>query len=436
MNLQICFRTCAFVLATACAQNAGAQRPLTLRALLDSVRTTHPAMRAADNRVRAAEGSRATARTFGNPVLGYQVDQTPLPGGRPLPGDMEREAMTTATLPLEFLYQRGPRVARANADVRAAEADATGARQRLALDASAAFYRAGLAQARSATTHDLLGWLDTLVIYNRSRVEEGAAAEVDLIRSELERDRVAAEASMQDADLAQARAALSAFVSDGGRPAPMPVVIMADAPLPLPPILPDLPSQTAIDARSDVRAARERVTSANAGVSSERSMLVRQLGATIGTMQTGRTTSMIAGLSVPLPLLDQNRGEVERARAEREVATFELATQVRVAAADIRGAYEAARILTDRAAILARRDSTSFLARADESRCIALGAYREGAVPLFQVIDAARSWADARNTYFATIAAQHESILILLAATGTDLFTAIPAQTSNEGGLR
>jgi hypothetical protein len=64
------------------------------------VRYNHPAFRAADSRVRAAEGSRVTAKSFGNPILGYQVDQTPFPGGRPIVG-MEREAMTTATLPLD-----------------------------------------------------------------------------------------------------------------------------------------------------------------------------------------------------------------------------------------------------------------------------------------------------------------------------------------------
>src|SRR5439155_25959982 len=111
------------------------------------------------------------------------------------------------------------------------------------------------------------------------------------------------------------------------------------------------------------------------------SMIVRHLGARIGTMQTGRTTSMIAGLSVPLPLFDQNRGEIQRANAERDAAAYELAGQERTATAELRGAIEAARILTERAASLARGDSASFLARGDESRRTALGADREGDAP-------------------------------------------------------
>ncbi len=408
-------------------QSTGVAQPtLTLRALLDSVRTNHPAVRAAGSRVRAAEGGRVTAKAFGNPMLGYQVDQTPSQGERAMV--MEREAMTTATLPLEFLYQRGPRVARANADVRAAEADANAERQRVGLDAAAAYYRAGLAQIQAATTHDLLRWLDTLVAYNRSRVNEGVAAEADLIRAELERDRVASEASMLDAEEAQARAALGGYMSDARGPELPASIVVGDMPLPMPAAPPA--GAASADARPDVRAARERLAASTAAVAGERSMLVRQLGATIGTMQTAGTTSMIAGVSLPLPLFDQNRGEIQRATAERDAAAFDLAAQQRMATADLRGALAAAAILTDRAARLARQDSTSFLARAEESRRIALGAYQEGAVPLFQVIDAARSWAEARMTYYRTIVAQHQSILSLLVAQGLDLFAAVPAPIS------
>jgi cobalt-zinc-cadmium efflux system outer membrane protein len=292
-------------------------------------------------------------------------------------------------------------------------------RQRVAIDAVAAYYRVALAQVQVATTRDLLGWLDTLAAYNESRVIEGVAAEADLIRSRLERDRVSAESAMQEADLARARAALAAFLSDGALDRAVGSVALRDAPLPLTTFPGTL--------RPEVRAARERVVASTASVSVERSMLVRQLGATIGLMQSAGMTSMIAGVSLPAPLFDQNRGEQRRASAERDAAAFELAAQERSANAEIRGAAEAARVLTERATKLARNDSAGFLAQADESRRIALGAYREGAVPLFQVIDAARSWADARMTYYQIVFAQHESVLSLIVAEGRDLFTSLPA---------
>lgn len=378
-------------------------------------------------------------------MLGYEVDNTPFPGGHAIAG-LDREAMTTAILPLEPLFQRGPKVARANADVRVAEADAIATRQRLALEASRAFYRVALGQVTVATSRDLAAWLDTVVTYNRSRVKEGVTSEADLIRSELERDRAAADASMAEADLATARGELGGFLGAPGSSSRVDVAA-SDAPLAIrAPVIGgegpralavaaadtsgDLAALTlrALATRGEVRAARERLASVTAGVTAEQRMLIRQLGATIGTKQTAGSTSMIAGISVPIPLFDANRGEVQRASAERDAAAFELANQERVTSSEVLGAYEAARVLTARANLLTRRGADSFLVRADEARRIALGAYREGAVPLFQVIDAARTWGDARVTYYRTLYAQHQSVLSLLAAQGSDLFD--PSSTS------
>ena len=102
---------------------------------------------------------------------------------------------------------------------------------------------------------------------------------------------------------------------------------------------------------------------------------------------------MVAGLSIPFPIFDPNRGEIWRATAERDAAAFDLAAQERTARAELTGAYDAARLLTDRTATLVAGPDgrPSFLARADEARRIALGAYREGAASLLLVIDAARA---------------------------------------------
>ncbi len=424
------------------AQSVGASpEPMTLRSLLDSVRVNHPLVLAAASQVRAAEGGRITARTFGNPMLSYQVDQTPFPGGQPLRG-LNREAMTTVTLPLEGLYQRGSRVSRSNADVRAASADAMAVRQQTGVAAAAAFYRAALAQVDLATTRELGQWLDTIVVYNRARAKEGAISEAELLRSELERDRTVAGAAMQAAELAQARAALAAFLPGLPARALASAIGFYDGPLPFP--IMASPSADSGDAprpsftltpmlmrRPEVLAARARAEASTAGVAVERSMLLRQLGASFGALQTAGSTSMIAGFSLPLPLFDVNRGQVQRADAQRVAAQLQVTQQERLAAAELLGAYDAARGLTERAISFARRDSAGFLARANESRRIALGAYREGAVPLLQVIDAARTWAEARGTYYRLIFAQHQSILALLVADGQDLFATFPTMAPN-----
>jgi outer membrane protein, heavy metal efflux system len=332
-------------------------------------------------------------------------------------------------------------------------------RQRVALDASRAYYRAAVAQVGLDAALDLSSWLDTVVAYNRTRVKEGVAAEADLIRSELERDRAAADATVEEADLARARADLATFVGDSTGMLSALVVVIADAPLALstgafPPVgAVDPPAQSTMSVRAEgaremnvltrsatltralaqrpeVRAARERVAAASAGAATERAMLVRQLGLTFGTKQSAGATSMIAGISLPFPLFDQNRGEVARAVAERDAAAFELAAEERAVRAQVAGAYEAARLLTERAGALSQR-SHGYLARADEARRIALGAYREGAVPLIQVIDAARAWGEARVAYYRILFAQHQSVLDFVAAQGGDVITSLPSQNDS-----
>src|SRR5688572_16286606 len=429
------------------SQATGPARSLTLRDVLDSALTRHPEAEAARARVRGAQAARTTAGAFGNPVLSYDVENAPFPGGDPVRG-MHRESMTTAMLPLETLFQRGPRASRADAELRAVEADAFGTRQQLALAATRAYFGTALSQVNVAVARDLTAWLDSVVTYNRMRVDEGVAAEADLIRTELERDRAVAQLSLQEAEHARRRAELAAFLGDITAGVPDVLVTVDDTPIPLPSVdgaagpsaaaapgaLAASPAQ--LTRRPDVRAARERLTAAGLGIKAERSMIVRELGATFGAKRTAGTTSMMAGVSMPLPLFDPNRGEIARATAERDVAALELAARERTARAELAGAYEAARLLTDRASLLARGADgrPSFLARADEARRIALGAYREGAVPLLQVIDAARAWGDARLTFYEMLYAQHESVAMLLVARGDDLFTDLPVLAARGQG--
>jgi len=418
--------SCVAVIATTTpliAQDTQGREPVSLLQVLDSVAARYPSLEAARARIRAARGSRSTAGTLGNPILMYQVENAPLPGRAAPP--MDRETMVTATLPLEPLYQRWSRVSGATADVRAAEADAQGARQRIGMDATRAFYRTARAQVALEVASDLKTWLDSIVAYNRARVKEGVAAEADLIRSELERDRAEADATMQEADLARARADLTVFLNE--EPDAPFLVAAFDAPLALPDVA---PTNRTGSARPDIRAARERVTAAGSGVTTERTSLIRQLGITLGTKRSAGTTSLMAGVSMPFPLFDQNRGSIARAAAERDAAGFELAAQQRIGRAEIAGSAEAARLLTERAGVLADASrGQGYLARADEARRIALGAYREGAVPLIQVIDAARAWGEARVAFYQILYAQHESVVELLVAEGVDIASTLPTLT-------
>jgi len=404
------------------AQQLSSTRPrgdslLTLEALVNKVVATHPRVGAATEAVRAARGSSRTARSWTNPTLIYQVENTGFPGGS-TPVGLDREAATTATLPLEPIYQLRSRAAQAQAEVRAAEADLQSERRDVAVAAIDAFYETASAQVNVDAANETRMWLDSLVRYTRARVNEGAAAEVDLIRLEVEMDRAETDLALARVDLANGRALVAAFA--GTTSFRIDPAAIANSP-PGISILPDIDAITAIALRrrSDVVAADARLAAARSGVSIERNAVFRQVGLTTGMKSTAGTRSFIMGFTLPVPLFDQNRGEIERADAQQRIAGFERATTEREVVAEVASAYAAVETLT---AQLAKMNS-GFLSRAEEARRIALGAYREGATPLRDVLDAARLLVEAREAYYRVVFARQKSVIDLNAAIGADLLT-------------
>jgi cobalt-zinc-cadmium efflux system outer membrane protein len=420
----------------------GAVDGVTLRNVFDSIRTNNPLLGAASARVRAARGGLSSARAWSNPVLSIENEQM----SDQMPGmtGSQRETMTTAMLPLEPFYQRGPQIARARALVRAGEADVLTQRQRLALDAADVFYDVALAQVNVFATRSLAQWFDTVVTYNRVRVREGVTAEADLIRSELERDHVLNELAMAQSELARAEADLQTFIR--ARPGPAEILVEVDS-LPLnldstvfarrrlqqpagaEPLGADTSPTVTLVARPEVEGARQRLLASEAGTAGEKRMFLRELAAMVGAKTSGGSSSLVTGLSLPFPLLDQNRGNISAARAERDAAKFDLAFEQRRAAADLSGAEKAARILSRRVLAFGS-GGAGYLGRAEEARRIALGAYREGGTSLLQVIDAARAWREARSSYFETLFAQHRAVIRLLVAEGVDVLDTWPATRS------
>jgi outer membrane protein, heavy metal efflux system len=408
-----------------CLAAAPADCGLTLRDLLLEVRSRHPGLEAARARVRAAQGNRAWAGSIDNPVFGVQLENVTVPGRTPVPAD--RETMYTATLPLETFYQRGSRVGQAGAELSAARAETSALMLQVVLDAAHAYYRTALAQLELETAMDLAAWLDSVVSYNRVRAREGLAAEADLLRSELERERMTAEAAMRAAELAGARAELAEFVPPSS--ATLRVVIPSD------PLGPATDAAAAIAPLPRVEALRQRLRALDASVSVERSMLIPHFGFTVGAKQSVGRTSLVGGVSLPLPLLNHNGGRVARAKGERDAVAFELAGEERVASAVLVATAEASRGLSAEVAVLGAKapgGGSAYLARAEEVRRISLGAYQEGAVPLITVVDAARAWGEARITYYTLLFAQHEAVLAHLAARGIDPLEAL----TSAGGTR
>jgi cobalt-zinc-cadmium efflux system outer membrane protein len=317
-------------------------------------------------------------------------------------------------LPLEPAYQLRPRIARASAEVRAADADLRTTRRDMTLQAVAAFYSTALAHVEVAGLEDNRAWLDSLIRYAGARVKEGAAAEVDLIRLEVERDRAETDLALARVDLARSRSILASLIGSNNFEID---VATAARPEISGRSLPDLQLAltTAGRLRPEISAAQARLDAASSGVSVERSSIVRYLGLMTGLKTTAGTRSMMTGLSFSLPLFNQNHGEIQRAQAERRIAAFDRESAERMVTADVTATFAAVETLS---AQLARMQD-GLIRRAEEARRIAEGAYREGATPLTQVIDAARALAEARQLYYRALFARAQAVIELSSSLGT-----------------
>ena len=235
-----------------------------------------------------------------------------------------------------------------------------------------AFHRAAAARVAVQSGENVRAWLDSLVDYTRKRAREGAAAEVDLIRLEVEQGSVETDLALSRVELTRAETDLASMVGLDS--------VTAEISRDSQPSQVDLPPLARLIAlarqnRPDLRSAEASIQAANAGVSLERASIVRDVGATAGIMTMEGSRTLMAGISMPLPFLDQNRGEIQRATAERRAADFDRLLVERRVTAEVTSAYAATRSLGAQVA----RISADLLRRAEEGRRIAEGAYREGA---------------------------------------------------------
>ena len=381
----------------------------------------HPLIEAARARMTAANGSRRTAGAFANPVASYQVENAGYPGnGSALPAGTQRETSAFLTFPIEPLFQRGPRVRRANEAVSAATADLAQAEQDVTRSAAHAFYSLATAQAAHDEAQSEFENYTRLLDYNRVRVREGAAPEGDLLRVHVEVTRAATAAVTAQVEVIRAQAHLRLYVEGERR---------TQSPTPPDAMRADVPRGAAnesalltIDAlmnglqerRPDLMAARARTAAAAAGVSYQRTLALREVGAMIGNKRIGDINTVMAGLSLPIPLFDLNRGEVQRANAERTAAEQEFAWQALQVKSDLEAAHQVALAFTRQLSTL----EPSFLDRAAESRQVTQTAYEEGAASLVDVLNATRAYGEARLTYFRLLHAQRESMIDLAIAAG------------------
>jgi outer membrane protein, heavy metal efflux system len=275
--------------------------------------------------VDAAEARVRQARVRPNPVVSLEAENAF--GSGPFDGYANAETTLAVSQNLELWGRRRARVAVATADAGAsaverdlAVIDMAG---RLALayaEAEAAERRADLAdEGLTLALADARAAL-ALVEEGREPVLRGIQAE-----SEAASARAALDEALAEREAAFARLTAVALLS-------APVTAIEDS------LLDQTPTRTAaaVDAVPTVRVAAARLTAAEQRIDVERISARPDVTASLGLrrLEAEDATALTFGVSLPLPLFDRNRGNIDAARAEYRAADARLAQARQDATAD------------------------------------------------------------------------------------------------------
>ena len=241
----------------------------------------------------------------------------------------------------------------------------------------------------------------------RRRVEEGAAARLDLLQVQALLTQAQTLLAQLERERAGTLNALRLLV--GGEP-PLPTsadgvaCTRLDA---IAPPAPGLPSEL-LDTRPDVRAAEHRLMAAGANIGAARAALLPRITLTgaLGTASasldglfTGASRVWSFASAISLPIFDAGRlrGEVALAELEREKALAEYEKTIQTAFREVADALAAHRWLTEQLAVQQEAEQ----AQAERARLAALR-YEAGAARYLEVLDAQRDWLAARQQLAAT----------------------------------
>lgn len=368
--------------------------PLTLEQAIALATARSPTLSAARRELEAADGAVQQAGARPNPTLNASVE------------DMRRDTRTTTTtldVPLELGGKRAARVAAADRARDVARAGLTNAQAQVRAAAIAAFFQTVVAQERvtlSAASAELAGRAADAV---GKRVTAGKVSPVEETRAKVDFANAQLEAAEAQAELEVARQGLAAAL--GQQTVEFgPVVVNGIA-------VPDRPPAKqllgAIDDSPALVASRMEVERRRALIDVERTRTRPDVTLSVGAKrdnELGRTQAVV-GVSIPLPLLNQNQGGIYEATKLADKAGDDLeATRLRLTS-EVQQA--SSRLAVTRASLSTLQNIV--LPAAQSAYEAATKGFEAGKFGFIDVLDAQRALLAARSRYLNTLAAAYQA---------------------------
>ncbi len=390
---------------------AWAQVDLSLQGAIDQALNNNPRLAVAQGRTEEAIGQRRQASLGPNPRLLVQTEDI-RSSSEHLPFSFvnSTEDYVTIGQVFETAGKRGKRTGLAESVVETTRMEGELTRRQIIGNVSASYWLA----VRDVRNRDLLQ--ETLrtfeedVTYSRNRVAEGIMAESDLMRVQLERDRIRVALLAANREVDQAFVNLFRAMGKTDFPTTH-LTDSLEGGLPI--AIPEL--TRVLQARPEVQLARQAVVAAEADTRLQKANAKPDPEALLGYKRNVGYDTLYAAVQIDLPVWNRNQGNIGSAAARLHIAQSNLKVTEAGVTADLeaaRRAYQDGQQLLD---ILPET-----LARARESERLARAAYREGGIDILRLLDAERSRIQVESDYYRALADLRASIVNLNLASGAD----------------
>lgn len=364
---------------------------LPLETVIARVQQVAPQRRAAADRVDAARGALYQAGRFPNPLLEARAENVRVDSNVFTTGNPPLDFYALLSQPVELGGKREKRSAVAAADLQASGAELQLTERQVTLDTMRLYLAAVRARELSAYLTENRTELDPLLEVMRRRVAQGYTAAADLAKLQAEAARVEAQLAQARLDLERSTLALGMSMED---PAPVLPARLVEPPLV------DIPSggvdtlaARMVDAQPLLQASRARLERARETVRLERAQRIPNPLVTGGYKRVDDRNTMVMGVVVPIPVLDTNAGNIERALAEERAAAADLETLRRQLTMEAMALIAGARDLTTRA----RRINDELVEPAHVARQAARSTFHEVGTNVLALVDAERVHTEAHR---------------------------------------
>jgi cobalt-zinc-cadmium efflux system outer membrane protein len=297
------------------------------------------------------------------------------------------------------------------------EARLTEVLRRQLFDLKRTYYESVLAGVLLGIEQENRDNFEGLVKFNTVRFEEGFIAEGDLLKVRLERTKF--DFAVANAELSLRRAKIRLLESIGERDFERAVRVDISNRLQVPAVELNLMQlkETALVNRPEIKVAEAEVALVQSTIKLERSRAKGEITPYAGYKRVGVDNTLLAGVTVPLPIGNRNQSGIARAEAEQKVSETNVSLVRNRTLAEVESAYRAYETAREQV----RAYEAGLLKQADESREIQLAAYQEGATELITLIEAQKTRTEIRANYYRAIVDYYTSIFQLELATGTDI---------------